>query len=155
MCSSLAPKLISPMSWDIWASSGSENIGTWPSSSWIRSGSGEWCGDLWCLKYVVVWKTRKASEARKSRADSSPEHGRSSNPVFSAKKLYWIYFYWNFKMIYRFMTVFLQNLLCKNLFTSRIWGILSAVKTFSSWRIFKFCRYTAHVWDKWRSPNFS
>ena len=30
-----------------------------------------------------TWKTRKASEARKSRADSRPAHGRRMKPVFS------------------------------------------------------------------------
>jgi len=47
-------------------------------------GSGECIGEEKCLIYCVLWKTRNARLARKSRADSSPAAGLSWKPVLSA-----------------------------------------------------------------------
>jgi hypothetical protein len=44
-----------------------------------------WYGEEVCLTYCVLWNTRKARLAKKSRAVSRPAAGRSVKPVCSAK----------------------------------------------------------------------
>lgn len=74
--SSGAPRDARPISWENWAKLGSQNRGTWPSSSWQTSGSGVYIGlEPWRI-YWVEWNTRNASPARKSRDDSRPEGKR-------------------------------------------------------------------------------
>lgn len=51
-------------------------------------GSGECMGDDQCLMYWVLWKTRNARAARKSRADSSPAAGLNLKPVLSIREIY-------------------------------------------------------------------
>lgn len=114
ICSSVAPNDSNPICCENWAINGWANIGQCPINSWIKSGSGEWCGEPECRIYMVVWewkmhsnhfqafsklgilfvlnenkptwKTRNAKLAKKSRAESNPAHGRSVNPVFSKNK---------------------------------------------------------------------
>jgi hypothetical protein len=46
-------------------------------------GSGVWYGEDVCLTYCVLWNTRNARLAKKSRAVSRPAAGRRVNPVCS------------------------------------------------------------------------
>ena len=86
MYSSGAPRLARPISWLKRAKAGSAKSGAWPISSWQMSGSGVYFGFEWWRMYWVVWKTRKARPARKSRELRRPAVGRRVKPVQSEEK---------------------------------------------------------------------
>lgn len=80
-------------------------------------GSGVWYGELTWRTYCVLWKIRKASDAKKSRAVNRPAAGRNVNPV----------------------------LLRKNVHISSNCGMRDSLKMPSSWSLAKTVRYSRHA----------